>query len=534
MILTDFLKDIADAIRYAEKSSDKIPALEFPQRIRNLTNQQIIDEEIVVPKTGTWQLKATTKKKYIVISTDDDNNGNAMFFRLLRTYGFPYTMNVEAENLSKDLGSDVSEDIFSDSDAVSLFPDGITVTELGKYLYENNLGEVTQHGMSSSVLWDSANLTGTFLDSLYATYCEQGGTKTKEEMVNEIKSQLSASDCSQGATYVATSRKSIEDAMGHKIVALQIWGGVPTAIVDGIELSLNSIKGGSYDYRGNNYVFASPRVGMPYLTDFSLYNKTRTYFTTDIQEKIDEIAYGDVEDFFAHMPFNDLGNEVLRQMLDIIKANVEKGEVAVITPSQYYKLGEWTQNPIVSISLTRDTISLGDSDSLEAYVTTATYEDGTIKDVSSEAIVDNSAINTSEAGTYTANAFYRGFSAEANVNVADGYRIPDGLKDTAYWFIGKDTTDNKLIAGNTTGAFGKASQGYSGLVFSSCVDGKMCGWISYDDGATWEIVNNKSTHYKTIKCNGDGTSTTALNFGLSASNNIVFLETSGNFETEGV
>lgn len=111
-------------------------------------------EDVDVPQTGTWQLKNTTDKKYIILGTDDDNMGDAKFFRLLRTYGFPYTMNVEAENVSpaKELGSDVDDTIFTADDAPALFPDGVDLVTLGKYMHDNNLGEVAQHGSSAKVL----------------------------------------------------------------------------------------------------------------------------------------------------------------------------------------------------------------------------------------------------------------------------------------------------------------------------------------------------------------------------------------------
>ena len=121
MALTDFLTSIADAIRYAEGSTGEINAQKFAERIRALSGSQPSPEpepepSPIVPQTGTWQLKTTTGKKYIILSTDDDNNGNPKYFRLLRTYGFPYTMNVEAENASiaKALGNDVDDTIFTD------------------------------------------------------------------------------------------------------------------------------------------------------------------------------------------------------------------------------------------------------------------------------------------------------------------------------------------------------------------------------------------------------------------------------------
>ena len=155
-----------------------------------------VEPSPVVPQAGTWQLKATTGKKYIILGTDDDNNGNAKYFRLLRTYGFPYTMNTEAETVSqaKALGTDVDDTIFTDADAPALFPDGVNIITLGKYLHDNNLGEVAQHGASSSTLWDSEKLTGDFLTSLHTSYVEQGGTKTEEELRTAIMEQLGVSD----------------------------------------------------------------------------------------------------------------------------------------------------------------------------------------------------------------------------------------------------------------------------------------------------------------------------------------------------
>lgn len=488
-------------------------------------NKLPTNQQITVPQTGTWQLKNTTNKKYIIISTDDDNFGNTAFFRLLRTYGFPYTMNVEAENVNKNIGSDDNSN-FTDSDAESLFPNDITVKELGKYLVESGLGEVTQHGASTYNLWDSNNLTGTFLDTLYENYTSQGGTKTKDELVIAIKEQLASSDVSQGAVYVEESREIIENAIGYPIYALQAWGGSPIATVDGITCNLNDIKGGNYDYRAHNYAFASPRVGMPYIATHSLYEKTRTYHTTDIQTQIDKISVGDIVDFFAHMPYNDLGNEALRQMLDTVKVNVDAGIVEVITPTQYYNLGEWVDNPITGITITREKIILNEEDDASKYITTATYADGSTLDVSNEAIVDYSAVNTQEANSYKVTSIYRGFSAETKVNVVEQYTVPEGLKDASYWFIAKNETQNKLVAGNTTGTFGDAIKSNGALAFSGCTYGKLNGWISTDNGNTWEQVTTDVAHYQTIKTNSP---TNAYNFGTVSGDSFIFIETSENF-----
>ena len=75
------------------------PLLVSPSPMLNADESTLLFDSDV-PQNGTWQLKCTTDKKYIILGTDDDNVGNAKFFRLLRSYNFPYTMNTEAENVS--------------------------------------------------------------------------------------------------------------------------------------------------------------------------------------------------------------------------------------------------------------------------------------------------------------------------------------------------------------------------------------------------------------------------------------------------
>lgn len=531
MALTDFLKDIADAIRYTEKSTGEINAQKFAERIRALSGSQPSpgpEPTITVPQTGTWQLKTTTGKKYIIISTDDDNIGNPAFFRLLRTYGFLYTMNIEAENIDKNIGTD-DNGTFTDSDAESLFSNDITVKELGKYLIESGLGEVTQHGASSYNLWDSNNLTGTFLDELYENYTSQGGPRTKDELVAEIKLQLAASDISQGAVYVEESRTTIENAIGYPIYALQTWGGSPIAIVDGIECNLNSIKGGEYDYRGHNYVFASPRVGMAYKASHSLYEKTRNYYTVDIQAEIDKIAIGDIEDFFAHMPYNDLGDEALRQMLDVVKANVDAGIVEVVTPTQYYNLGEWVDNPIVSLSLVRSgNINIGDSDIDEAYTITVQYADGTTGNPESDVILDRNSVNTSVSGTYEVKAYYRGFTVTTNIFVTDSsFILPESLKSTDYWFVYSNDTNGNYYCGNATNITEAYISGSVILSFKG--PGVINGWKSTDKGQTWTQVTTNRVCYGNAPTNRQGDADGGYAFDDTWNNAHTFILTSNNF-----
>lgn len=494
----------------------------------------------VVPQTGTWQLKTTTGKKYIILGTDDDNSGNAKYFRLLRTYGFPYTMNVEAENASitKALGNDVDDIIFTDTDAPALFTDGVDVVTLGKYLHDNNLGEVAQHGASSKVLWDSEKLTGDFLTSLHTSYVEQGGTKTEEELRTAIMKQLADTDGSQGAVYVDNSRATLEEAYGFPIYTVGLWGGSPVATIDGIECNLNSIKGTSnYNWRAKNYMAVGSLVNQ-FSANKSTYDLSRMPCGVDeVQGYIERIEADKVCEFFWHMPFNDESDvSKWRTLFDYIKGLVDTGKVEVVTRKQYAELGEYVDNPITKIVISRDNIPVGETDLDGAYTITATYADNTTADVTAEAILDRSDVNVEETGIYTVSATYRGFNATATVSVIDAsYTIPDGLKDTSYWFIAKNETQNKLIASNTTGKFGTAGN-YSGILkLSGCTGGKMNGWVSTDDGATWTQVNKNDSHYGTVGTNGttiteNTTNGVALNFAHETNDVIIWLETSGNFE----
>lgn len=368
---------------------------------------------------GTWQLRTSTSKRYIILSTDDDNEGNAKWLRMLRSYGFPYTMNVEAENLkpTRNMGNDIDEK-FSSSDAPSVFNTGVNLIDLAKYIIDNNLGEITQHGASDKTLWDSAKLTDTVMNNLYQSYTSQGGTKSKSELREAIISQMADTDSSQNASYVLTSRKNIESIIDYPINAIAMWGGSPTAHIDDIDINLNAIKGaGNYDFKANGYKFVAPAVEVPYKPTHDLFSKYRKYYTADVQSVIDNLAVGDVIDLFAHMPFNDLGWDNLRTMLDTIKANVDSGKVEVITPSRYVELGEYVSNPIVSIKLSNDNAySVGSNISDNDFKCTVTYKDGTKDTCKSDRIIVND-VNTSVAGTYNCTLYYRGFEDTITIEV---------------------------------------------------------------------------------------------------------------------
>lgn len=477
--------------------------------------------------SGTWQLKSTTDKKYVIMGTDDDNNGNAKYFRLLRTYGFPYTMNVEAENLTRSIGSDVDTSFFTDQDAPALFPNGVDVTTLGKYLYDNNLGEVAQHGASANVLWDSSRLDGTFFDGVYDSYTSQGGTKTKDELKSAIIEQLSDSDVQNDAPYVAEARTQIEDAMGFYVNTVGLWGGSPIATVDGITINLNSIKGGTYDWQEHDYWGASTKIAEWHINSGAYDIARMNDGTTDMTTYIDRLPMGKAVEFFWHVPFNDRDN--VREMMESIKARVDSGEVEVVTRYQYVQMGEYVDNPITQISITRDgVIEVGSADDKSKYTVVATYKDGTTANVSSEAIVDNSAVNIEVVDTYTVKASYRGFSASTNVSVVGGgMTYPDGLKSVAYWFVVNDTTQNKLIAMNTSGTITnlrnyELNYNSSGPIWTGTT-GKVNGWASSDGGVTWTQEVTDSLQYQTVK-------PYTIMGSVAQKDNWVMIESSGNFE----
>lgn len=492
----------------------------------------------VVPQTGTWQLKATTGKKYIILGTDDDNYGNTKFFRLLRTYGFPYTMNVEAENASiaKALGNDVDDTIFTDTDAPALFADGVDIITLGKYLHDNNLGEVAQHGASASTLWDSEKLTGDFLTSLHASYVEQGGTKTEEELRTAIMEQLADTDASQGAVYVDNSRATLEDKFGFPIYTVGAWGGSPIATIDGIECNLNSIKGTSnYDWRAKNYTAVGALVGQ-FGTNKSTYDLSRVACgVAEVQGYVERIEADKVCEFFWHMPFNDEPDiSKWRALFNYIKDLVNNGKAEVVTRKQYAELGEYVENPIVSLSLVRDgSLNVGDVDTDGAYTITVTYADGTTENLSTEVILDRSAVNTEESGTYVVNAYYRGFTASTNVVVASaGYSLPDGLKSTDYWFVYSNNSNGNWYCGNCTIGFSEAKNQDGRLVFVAIEGGgKINGWKSADNGATWEqVTTNRTVWNVNISTNRTSDTDGGYHFDSAYNDNIAWLETSGNFE----
>lgn len=487
----------------------------------------------VVPQTGTWQLKTTTGKKYIILGTDDDNYGNTKFFRLLRTYGFPYTMNVEAENILKNMGSDVDTEMFTDNDAPALFSDAINVVTLGKYLHDNNLGEVSQHGDSGNgnCLWSSNRLTGEFLTNLHTTYTEAGGTKTEEELKAAIMEKLSYSDCAQDAPYVANSRAALEEAYGFPICTSGAWGNSYSLTIDNIELDINTIRRSSdYDWRGHNYLSAATILSN-FNDNTSPYDISRLSGNPENLERyveiINKIQADKVCEFYWHMPFNDQPDiSKWRALFDYIKGLVDEGRAEVVTRRQYAEFGEYVENPITKITISRDNIIIGSTDTDEAYNVTVVFEDGTISVANSDVIIDRSLVNTETIGSYTVYAYYRGFKTSHNVSVISSYTVPQELKNTEYWFVYRNNTSGNWYCGNITSSFVTAQKNWKNLLEFEATTGTINGWKSTDNGSTWEQVTTNVSTRQYIQTND----TRGFDFNSEAGDSINFLETSGNFE----
>lgn len=538
MVLTDYLKSIADAIRYAEGSTGEINAQLFAERIRALSGGSIIPAPSTeVPQTGTWQLKTTEPKKYAILGTDDDNQGNAKFFRMLRTYEFPYTMNVEAEKIDADLGSDVDTSIFTDADAPSLFSDGVTVVELGKYIHDNDLGEVAQHGSSANTLWDSENLVGDNWTTLYSYYTSEGGTKSEEELKTAITEMMASTDGSQDASYVEESRNILEEALGFSILTVGAWGGSPECTVDEIKLDLNRFKGTSnYDWRKHNYFAVSSYVANFHINE-GIYDISRMNDNpSKIAKYIDMLPFGKAVEFFWHMPFHDEPDiSKWRALFESMKQMQNDGKIDVITRYQYSLLGEYVDNPITSISVSRSgNLNVGEADSSTAYTVSVLYADGTSGSPSDDMILDISNVNTETGGTYEVYAYYRGFVATCNVMVMDAsYSVPSGLKDTDYWFVYSNDTNGNWYCGNYSKGITEAVKTSAKLLQFNATEsgGKINGWKSTDEGVTWEQVTTDKTMWNTtITTNKKSDTDGGYQFDNTYNEKITWIETSGNFE----
>lgn len=300
-----------------------------------------------IPQTGTFTLKAPyNTKKILMMGTDDDSSGNTKLFRLMRTYGFPYKMNTMVERLNTRLGTD-ADDAFSATDAPSIFSEATTVTNVATYLHNSGLGEVCMHGISTATLWNSDYLSdsahATYWTELYTTYTNGGGTKTEEELRLAIKAELPTTDLAQGATYVSDSRATIETTLGFPLYCIGMWGGTPKVTIDGVELSLGRFRDTNYPYRENNWKLVSTliNVGTHYGNANLWQGDRRSLDNIDtVSTVLQGMSAGTWVDLYTHFWGNCTYSQ-WRDIFDLIKGYVDRGEAIVVTPSQLFQMGEF-------------------------------------------------------------------------------------------------------------------------------------------------------------------------------------------------
>ena len=297
-----------------------------------------------VPQTGTWQIKPQyANKKYVIFGTDDDNSGNTKVFRMLRTYGFPYKMNVECQNAesNKNLGSDVDE-CFTNADAPALFASStVGVREVSQYLIEHpELGEVAQHGYKP--MFNSNKLIGSNWNELYSNYQSQGGVLSEADLKAEIMEKGASIDIAQGASRVAEERSRLETALNAYVNAVGIWGGdISVTLDEGITINLKKFYDYDYPWRAHNYQFASTKLNQgTYASNSNPWGAHRRSLGLNIADHIDHMTNGQVIEFYTHW-WGDFSPAEWRQILDTVKNYVDLGDVQAVTGAQYYAMGEF-------------------------------------------------------------------------------------------------------------------------------------------------------------------------------------------------
>ncbi len=426
------LTDIADAIREKKGTVAPIAVDELADEVATISGGGGIPRHLV-PQTGTWQFKTTPTKGYLIIGHDDDTADSAKFVRMVTGYGYPVTLNTESFNQSNSIGNDADGEYTTyPVGSVSRFPEGTTVNALNKAVIAQNLGEVAQHDTSGGKTWDSSLLTGTTLDSYYATYTTGGGLKSKSDFKDAIMEKYASTDVEQGASRVAAQRAILEAALNNPIDTIGMWGGTPVFTIDDIDIGDTTplLCGTQKISRVQNY------MGDGLLTDTHSQNPYRISRSSSglTPESITGVltnAYNDRRCIEAFQHYYLDGTKAkwddFKTTMDTIKSWVDQGKIEVVTRKQYYELGEFAVNPITSLSLTTDQAeyNVGDTITAANFTCKANLQDTTQITCGDDKILDFSDVDTSTAGTYTAYLEYRGFKTSVTVSVvASGFNLP--------------------------------------------------------------------------------------------------------------
>ena len=385
----------------------------------------------LVPQTGTWQYKTTPTTGFILIGKDDDVSDSAQFVRMVNGYGYPVTLNSCADSYNKVVTSDADETYsLYPAGTTANFPNGTTIGVFDKWVVDNNKGEIALHGWGDEQLWDSSTLTGDVLDTMYSTYTTGGGTKTKEELKAAIMEKYAEFDVAQGATNVMERRELLEDVIGDWVYTIGRWGGDFDFIIDGITV------GEATDCANEDALLALARqqnfMGdgtlshaiIPSQSPYKIFRDSGALINaitaaTDCQLAYD---YKVCIDLFIHFYLNGTQErwQIFKDVMDTIKSYVDQGKVQVITRKQYYDLGEFVSNPIVTLSLTTVEQSYPLDTVLTAsdFICKAILADSTEVVCSSDRILDYSNVDTSTEGIYSATLEYRGFKATGSVQIS--------------------------------------------------------------------------------------------------------------------
>lgn len=395
----------------------------------------------LVPQTGTWQFKTTPTKGYIIIGHDDDTVDSAKFVRMVNGYGYPVTLNSTGGAQTKEILSDADEQYSTyPSGSTAQFPSGTTIGDLNKYVIANNKGEIALHGGDVDKAWDSALLTGEVLDTMYETYTQGGGTKTKAEMKEAIMETYADTDVSQGASIVAYNRQRLETALGSYVYTIGMWGGGFYFKVDDITVgNTNQVASGTQkisraqNYMGDGLLADQGRNLSPYW----IYRNSSGLTASGIEALLTKAYNRKVAiEGFQHywLDGTQARWDDFKTTMDTIKSWVDQGKIEVVTRKGYYELGEWAQNPITSIAVapTQLVFLTGTTLSASDFSCTATLEDNTVVNCESDKILDFSDVDTSTEGIYTVTLQYRGFSAVGTVIIADAIPTNFLLENGSY------------------------------------------------------------------------------------------------------
>lgn len=467
---------------------------------------------------GTWQLKTTTPYKYFIIGTDDGTNSDAKVYRAIRDAGLKLTCNAIASNLSKYQYSDNIAEL-NDCTAPSLVSSNITNAQFYELVKDNDDFELSLHGNEEDFLIEPSAMTDESWTTVYNLYTDGGGTKTLDEFKVEFEKVAHESGRikSEGGQCIKDNMLALSNVYGKTITTAGCWGGAPKITIDGVTISNMDVAKGVNLFSSDYFRSIGMKSTGAILRTFGTSAINRTDYIHHLQrdangisafiENYNAMGVGDCVELFSHY-ITDEQLATFRNNLAIIKQYQDEGKIKVVHRNEYADLGEYVSNPITSINVSRDSITLGDTDSISDYNITVTYADGTTSTPQSDVIVDNSSVNTSQVGIYNVSVYYRGFSKTISVGVVGNINLPDTIKNATdgYYTIltMSDNADHLYCVyfSESTGTPNKSVQYSTGYYWNGLKAGKVSTYESTDGGTTWNVLKEDVQHYATVTTYG--------------------------------